>query len=402
MTLASARLSAAAAASLAATAAGQATFSGLGTLPGATNSDYPTISSDGQWVVGASWGPWYGDGFRWSAYTGMQPISTIIGTRTTDVLISPDGLAIAGTYANWEALPTAFRWRAFDGLRDLGRPPGQAFSFGNGVSNNGEVVIGEGDTDAVQFRWSQPTGLQVIQPSTSLIRLTGVSADGRTIVGVEDVGTPPIVRAVRWTVNGGLEPLPVNSSFSGAEAVSADGTHIAGFQVGIPCRWVGVGPPEPLPLPRGWSAAVPTAISDDGTTIVGVSPTSIALGGFIWRESLGTQELQYYPSHLGADTSDWSDIRPADVNVDGRAIVGTGTYEGHRQVWIARFAAPPCYANCDGSSSTPVLNSDDFLCFLSAYNSGAPYANCDGSTTPPALNVSDFLCYVNQFATGCR
>jgi len=29
------------------------------------------------------------------------------------------------------------------------------------------------------------------------------------------------------------------------------------------------------------------------------------------------------------------------------------------------------------------------------------YANCDGSTTPPVLNVSDFICFQSQFAAGC-
>ncbi len=29
------------------------------------------------------------------------------------------------------------------------------------------------------------------------------------------------------------------------------------------------------------------------------------------------------------------------------------------------------------------------------------YANCDGSTTPPVLNVLDFTCFLNRFAAGC-
>ena len=32
---------------------------------------------------------------------------------------------------------------------------------------------------------------------------------------------------------------------------------------------------------------------------------------------------------------------------------------------------------------------------------GDPYANCDGSTTPPILNVADFSCFLNAFAAGC-
>jgi hypothetical protein len=60
-----------------------------------------------------------------------------------------------------------------------------------------------------------------------------------------------------------------------------------------------------------------------------------------------------------------------------------------------------CYANCDGSTTPPVLNVSDFSCFLNRFAAGDPYANCDGSTTPPVLNVSDFSCFLNSFATGC-
>ena len=31
----------------------------------------------------------------------------------------------------------------------------------------------------------------------------------------------------------------------------------------------------------------------------------------------------------------------------------------------------------------------------------ACYANCDGSTTPPLLNANDFGCFLNRFTAGC-
>ena len=87
--------------------------------------------------------------------------------------------------------------------------------------------------------------------------------------------------------------------------------------------------------------------------------------------------------------------------------------------FINEFAAaqvlPPAaqithYANCDGSTTTPVLNVDDFTCFINEFAAaqGLPhqqqvehYANCDGSTTAPVLNVDDFTCFINEFAAGC-
>jgi hypothetical protein len=73
-------------------------------------------------------------------------------------------------------------------------------------------------------------------------------------------------------------------------------------------------------------------------------------------------------------------------------------------------AVTTCYANCDESTTEPILNVDDFTCFINAYAASstlpheqqvASYANCDGSTVAPALNVDDFTCFINAFAAGC-
>jgi hypothetical protein len=68
-----------------------------------------------------------------------------------------------------------------------------------------------------------------------------------------------------------------------------------------------------------------------------------------------------------------------------------------------------CYANCDGSTTAPILNVDDFTCFINVFAAAQSwpgnvhsYANCDQSTRPPVLNVDDFTCFINAFAQGCR
>ncbi|MFN0131620.1 MAG: hypothetical protein ACKVW3_03660 [Phycisphaerales bacterium] len=60
-----------------------------------------------------------------------------------------------------------------------------------------------------------------------------------------------------------------------------------------------------------------------------------------------------------------------------------------------------CYANCDGSTSAPILNVNDFVCFQNLFAAGSSLANCDGSTIPPVLNVNDFVCFQNAFSAGC-
>lgn len=69
-----------------------------------------------------------------------------------------------------------------------------------------------------------------------------------------------------------------------------------------------------------------------------------------------------------------------------------------------------CYANCDGSTVTPLLTAGDFICFLGKFRAGADmttaqqvasWVNCDESTTPPVLSASDFTCFLAKFRAGC-
>ena len=66
-----------------------------------------------------------------------------------------------------------------------------------------------------------------------------------------------------------------------------------------------------------------------------------------------------------------------------------------------KFVARLCYANCDQSTNAPILNVNDFSCFLNKYAAGDAFANCDRSTIAPILNVNDFSCFLNKFAAGC-
>lgn len=61
-----------------------------------------------------------------------------------------------------------------------------------------------------------------------------------------------------------------------------------------------------------------------------------------------------------------------------------------------------CYANCDGSTTVPVLSPADYSCFLAKYRDGDPYANCDGSTQVPVLTPADFSCFLAAYRAGCN
>lgn len=104
----------------------------------------------------------------------------------------------------------------------------------------------------------------------------------------------------------------------------------------------------------------------------------------------------------------WLDNEAKGISTDGTTmnVVGYANAEdfggtnfgAHAIVWTR----PVCYPNCDYSTTPPLLNVSDFLCFESKFAAGDMYANCDGSTAEPRLNVNDFLCFLTKFAAGCN
>jgi hypothetical protein len=106
-----------------------------------------------------------------------------------------------------------------------------------------------------------------------------------------------------------------------------------------------------------------------------------------------------------------TNLRTVDLVTGISTVIGTMGIADVRGLAAVRQSSPVCYANCDGSTVSPILNVDDFTCFINEFAAGSNlplaqqithYANCDGSTISPALNVDDFTCFINAFAQGCR
>jgi hypothetical protein len=133
-----------------------------------------------------------------------------------------------------------------------------------------------------------------------------------------------------------------------------------------------------------------TASWDGGATWmpnvqVSAGTSSIPAGGFDFGDYNGTAMQNDVIFPFWADNS----------NSTGDNPNGTSAQD----MYTARVVL--CYANCDGSTAPPILNANDFNCFLNAYAAGSAYANCDNSSTPPVLNANDFQCFLNKFAAGC-
>jgi hypothetical protein len=119
--------------------------------------------------------------------------------------------------------------------------------------------------------------------------------------------------------------------------------------------------------------------------------------------------------------------RPVGADANGDGVLNAADFETFR----AMVQNQDPQANCDGSTTPPVVNVGDFTCFLRMFaeaQAGAnrpvgadangdgvlsaadfdafrtmvqnqdPRANCDGSTTPPVVNAGDFTCFLRMFA----
>jgi len=95
--------------------------------------------------------------------------------------------------------------------------------------------------------------------------------------------------------------------------------------------------------------------------------------------------------------------RRGDMNGDGLPDILACDYIGHPpvKVYLNTMVIAPCYANCDGSSGSPLLTPNDFQCFISRFVAGDAYANCDGSPGAPPLTGNDFQCFLSLYFAGC-
>jgi probable HAF family extracellular repeat protein len=184
----------------------------LGSLPGASDSRAWAVSADGAVVVGngsAATG-YQGSAFRWTQAAGM----TALGISGTATAVSADGQVIVGwsqdgpfrwtesggteTLGLFDDMPTTptalstdgsvivglpgWRWTAATGMTDLG------FGEPLGISGSGSIVVGG------SYYWTQAGGLRFIRDvleqdyglnttGWGTLYATGISADGRTIIG---------------------------------------------------------------------------------------------------------------------------------------------------------------------------------------------------------------------------
>ena len=122
----------------------------------------------------------------------------------------------------------------------------------------------------------------------------GVSRDGETVVGSSNIN-PDTRQAFRWTQSGGLDSLgsllPGKNSYG--SAVSSDGSWIVGTAMNSygyeAFLWNEATGIIGLGNPPGSEESAADAVSDDGSIVVG--SFGYRTGAFVWTEASGIRSL---------------------------------------------------------------------------------------------------------------
>jgi|JI10StandDraft_1071094.scaffolds.fasta_scaffold34683_2 probable HAF family extracellular repeat protein len=168
---------------------------GLGDLPGGGFSSTAFgISADGNTIVGSSSSTLGREAFIWQSSNGMQSLGDLAGGLTNSYArdVSADGSVVVGFGSNSTSQSVAWIWDTAHGMRALpfvfgGAPSSSAWA----VSDDGSIAIGSNNGQA--FIWDAQNGTQSLHAllfglgvdvtGWFLTEATGVSADGRSIVG---------------------------------------------------------------------------------------------------------------------------------------------------------------------------------------------------------------------------
>jgi len=282
------------------------------------------------------------------------------------------GISANGSVVVGDSGSQAFRYE--NGVTAvLGVLPGGTFSVALDVSSDGNIIVGSSSSSSglQAFRWENNimTGLGYLPGFTKESRANAVSSDGTIVVGYsKSAGGEK--RAFRWE-NGVMTDIGCLSGGGYnvvANAISADGLVIVGqsdSNSGLQAfRWkdgvmVGLG------FPPGCTSSEAYGVSYDGSIVVGGYYRQ-NWQSFIWDERHGLRGLEYvlamdYGVSVGAGNLEMATA----ISDDGTTIVGTGDVpNGDYAVWIA--VINPCSAEMtEDLNNDCTVNFKDFAIFSS-------------------------------------
>jgi probable HAF family extracellular repeat protein len=330
-------------------AQGAFTFRPLTNLGGTVHATYAyDVSGDGSAVVGIGFDSNnVGVSFLWKTSGELH-----VFDDADAFAISSDGLAVTGNKHFGFGDTAAFRWTAAGGYQNIETPPfDQAFSRGYALSSDGSVIVGQGGVHP--FRWSAATGMTLLGqiPSKESGYALDVSDNGQVIVGHMYHGGTANDEAFRWTSATGmvrLGYLPNRMTQSYGSAVSQDGTVIVGSSSDgggrEAFRWTAGGGMVSLgDLPGGGVDSIASDVSGDGSITVGAGTSAEDLGiAVFWNKQGQIANLRNYLVNRGVPGLDgWRLRLPWAISRDGRTIVGEGfNPQGQQAAWMATIPEP--------------------------------------------------------------
>lgn len=269
--------------------------------------------------------------FMAASLATAQPSMTIIGqpgSTFSPRFVHADGSLAGSATGAWSGEVPA-TWSAQNGVSVLAVPSGSSGGAVLGVSDNHAVAVGYSRVVPAAVRWSNGTPAYL---GTGLANASGVSGDGSVITGHSITFGGPS-RAFRWTEGGGAVDLGTIGGWtsSWASAISHDGSTIVGG-AGVnwadtrqAFRWTAAGGMQPLISPSPlWPSTMATAVSSDGSVIAGRAEVGDFSGEserglFRWTSSGGMQYLGTLAPQPGA--FDYEVFAQA-MSASGDVIVG--------------------------------------------------------------------------------
>jgi uncharacterized membrane protein len=274
------------------------------------------MSYDGSVVVGYDNDPAMplGHAFRWTPAGGRVYLDNPAQVSQSEASsVSWDGASVVG-YRTLigQTTPEAVLWRN-GSAQPVGPGVGQG-SYATGISPAG-MVVGTTSGPSRPFQWTSQSGPQLMDfPQDAFFTGgPGVSADGSTIVG-EWAHLGGIGEVFVWTEQGGLVglgDLPGGASGSYGGSLSANGRIVVGTS-----------------FTGTWNPAPDLTI--DTTT------------AFIWDAEHGTRSLpDALRTEYGLDLQGWELWEATAISADGTTIVGNGiSPDGYWRTWIAEVPEP--------------------------------------------------------------